>query len=740
MNEFLSFLCGLTMQVLFFLSLSYAAYAICQRWFSGSSVGVRCCAACIIFCWMLSILFAVLVSLGMFAPLPAIMFALVVFAIISRGRLKPIACIRSLADDLTVFREFAPRMGGHTEEPGGASDPAAASTPQHVMRPLSGQNNPTGRGLLIDRCLWWGAMGCFLLLAVLLTVRTLALPLLGWDTLTYHGVKAGMWVQTGGRSPLIAPGGWEGYLTFFGGGEAFTAWAMLFLHGDLLAGIPDLFFWALVGLATVCLAREFGMPARTATLLGLAFMCTVDLSRLVGSGYVDTCGNAFFLGGILFLVRFARAKQHADFCLTFAALGLSSSVKFNMLAAGVLMSLLALALLLRSGRPPLAWLLGCLLAFAAPVAPWLLFNYMATGYPLGCIPLSIGPLHLGAAPPNLAWALGPSGRPSYTFVTEAKALCEALGLYGFTLCLIVLGLPGIALRVRQGRGKYVLALLAIASIMALYFAPSFTPVRLGWPRVNGRFLAPAVILMAVAGLPLLKEFRCGLLLVEEVSAVAVVYGTWSFLRTFVNGQHSVESVFLAAAIALVALGCGLVHYRRRLALPARPAAVVALSLVAFLGGMYGLAQLKNWFRIDAYENCITMHRVPCYWVDGLRALQSDRRPLRIAFAYGATNASHHSFIAPFLGPSLNNRLLYVPPSADGSFIPHGPDYATNARLSFESWTNALRKAGVTHVLCLQPPCAELKWMEAHPSLFVALIPRNGQWGLFRIEWSREPPG
>ena len=172
---------------------------------------------------------------------------------------------------------------------------------------------------------------------MLLTVRTLALPLLGWDTLTYHGVKAGMWVQTGGWTTLIAPGGWESCLTFFGGGEAFTAWAMLFLHCDLFAGIPDVFFWGLLGLMTTCLANEFGLPVRTAALVGLAFLCAVDLSRMVGSGYVDIRGNAFLLGGVLFLVRFARSKESADFYMAAAAFGLASSVKVNMLASSVLM-------------------------------------------------------------------------------------------------------------------------------------------------------------------------------------------------------------------------------------------------------------------------------------------------------------------------------------------------------------------------------------------------------------------
>ena len=93
MNDFLSFLSGLTMQMVFLLSLGYVAYAICQRWISGSSVGIRWCATCIVFCWLLSILFSILVSAHMFAPLPATAVAVIALVLTSRGRLKPMACV-----------------------------------------------------------------------------------------------------------------------------------------------------------------------------------------------------------------------------------------------------------------------------------------------------------------------------------------------------------------------------------------------------------------------------------------------------------------------------------------------------------------------------------------------------------------------------------------------------------------------------------------------------------------------
>jgi len=372
MNELLSFLSGLTMQAVFLVSLGYTAYALGHRWFSGSPPGIRWCATGILFCWLLAILFSILMSARLFAPLPAAIAALIGLVLTCRVRPGPKTCVHCLADDWSRFRDIIFQKGG----------------PVQRM-----------------------ALACFLLLSALLTIRTLALPILGWDSLTYHSVKAGLWVQAGGWTTLNAPGGWESYRSFFGGGEVFTAWAMLFLHTDLFAGIPDLFFWGLLGLGTAGLARDFGMQKRAAVLVGMAFLCALDLTRMIGSGYVDTCANAFLLCGILFLVRFGRSRQPADLGVAAAAFGLASSVKINMLIAGIIMALSAIILLINSRRWSIMSYGFCSLCFAAPVIPWLLFNYLSTGYPLGCAPLHIGPIHLGAPPPNLVWALD---RPDLT--------------------------------------------------------------------------------------------------------------------------------------------------------------------------------------------------------------------------------------------------------------------------------------------------------------------------------------
>lgn len=701
MNELLTFLSGLTMQAIFFISLGYIAYALCQKWFSESSAGIRWSATSILFCWLLSIIFSILMSVHMFAPLPATITALISIVLTSRALKKPKTYANSIIYDFSCCRNI-----------------------------IIQENNDV----------WKIALTCFLLLAVLMTVRTLSLPLLGWDSMTYHGLKAGLWVQTKGWPTLNAPGGWEFYKSYFGGGEVFTAWCMLFLHSDLLAGIPDVFFWILVGLTTTCLAIEFDMRTRTAMLVGMAFLCTLELSGMVGTGYVDNCANSFLLGGILFLVRFYRSNKLGELFIAAAAFGLASSVKVNMLATSVLVALPVGILLLKSRRLPIKMYGLCLLGFIAPFVPWLLFNYISTGYPLGSIPLSIGPIHLGAPPPSLIWYLDRPDITPYKFSVEARAMYQSLHPFGLTLLLPLLGIPGFLLGVVQRRYRYILVFIIIASITGFYFSSSFSVVRLGW--LTGRFLAPAIILITATGLPVLQRFRHGTPLIEAFSASSVITGVWTFIQDFILNKHPDEHpfdvLFLVLALLLI-LVFFYIAYRHWLVSSARKAVVTALCVVASVSTLYAFYQFKNSFHIQAYSKYIIKQSFPRYWVDGLRALESETKPLRIAFTYGAEQDNHYAFLAPFLGIYLNNYLLYVSPYKDGFIVPHHPDYLANSSPSFESWINGLQNAKATHVLSLRPPSKELLWMQDHPNVFVNLAGQADSWGVFRIELSNKWP-
>jgi hypothetical protein len=693
MAEFIHFILEIALQTAFILSLSYLSYALCCRWFLQSSLAVRLCATCVLLSWLLSFIFSILMSTKIFMPIPAAVCGLL--ALILSIRILPEfgTIVRSLSDDLTWCREIMIREGGE---------------------------------------MWRIAMISVLMLFALMTVRTLALPVLGWDSLTYHSVKAGLWVQAATWKTLNAPGGWESYKSFFGGGESFMAWAMLFLHSDFLAGIPDLFFWVIIGFVTAGLAGEFGLSRRTGIFVGMAFLCTLDVNRMVGTGYVDNCANAFVLCGFLFFIRFARSKKPVELCFSAAAFGLASSVKIHMLGISAFMVLPAIVLLLRSPRLPLKYLCICLILATAPLLPWLALNYMTTGYPLGYAPLRIGSIHLGMQPPNLVWAMDRPDLTPYHWDSEARAIYEMLRPFGFTTILAVLGVPGLIVGIAKRRLEYVLALPLLISLAFFYFSSSFSVVRLVWASANGRFLLSGIIITATAGLPFVHRFRHGRALIKELSLISIIIGVWTYLQNFVIDREPGEYVFLLLAVILTVLIC-LAACLMPVLSSRWKRSMLALSLLFCTGAMYGFARFKDSFRFEAYSSYMIMHQIPTYWVTGFREIEREATPSRIAFTLGPAKVSDGTFIAPFLGRRFQNTLFYVSPYESGMIVPHHPDSMAKSTPSFIIWINALRNSGATHILCLFPESIEIGWILDHPDLFDRLSgeERDG-WGLFRI--------
>ena len=145
----------------------------------------------------------------------------------------------------------------------------------------------------------------FALFALVKCIRSVLLPPLGWDTLTYHAVKAAMWIQSGGPAAMEAPGGWSLYRTYFGGGEIFTAWAMLPFHNDLLVGLVDPLQWLFLGLALYGLGRQLGLKSKYACIGTIYVLCLPAAHLSVGAGYVDLGNSLVLITSLMFAVRFS---------------------------------------------------------------------------------------------------------------------------------------------------------------------------------------------------------------------------------------------------------------------------------------------------------------------------------------------------------------------------------------------------------------------------------------------------
>lgn len=686
---------GLVAQILFAGTMGYVSYAYCGIHFGRARIRLRWCATLVLCAWLHSLWFAILMTLRAFAILPALAAAAVTLALTWHRIPAPAVMATRLVGDLNAW--------------------ASTCFP---IRP---------------RLVPAFTFGLFLLAATLLVIRALMLPLLAWDSLTYHGFKAGMWVQQGTWDSFNAPGGWEYYRTFFGGGEVFTAWAMLFPHSGVFAGLPDVAFWLFLGLVTACLAERFGLSRHTAANVAMAFLGSLAVSRFVGSGYIDTTATALLLAGVLFLVRVLHQHRPVDLVFAAGALGLAAAAKVNMLALCVLLSILVVWKPIRRVFFTRAGLFAAL-AFLAPVLPWLAHNYAQTGFPLGCTPLRLGPLRLGEAPPNLVWFMERSDLTPYAWRAEYRSLVNALQPFGASLGLPLLGVLGLLVGICRRQRAHLLVALPIAGVLALYFAPSFSFMRLGSAGVGGRFLLPALILVAVAGLRHVRALAVGSALVDFIALLAVSGGLLAYLGEFVLRARAarVEATFLLIASVLTALALLLLPRLRAPVRPWSPArmftTIVSLLIAALL---VGAAANSRWYP-HVYARSTILHDYPRYWVPGLAALRAEPAPARIAVTYGPTKESHGAFLYPFLGRHFQNHLLYRSPFPGHSLVPHRPRNLRHRDPHFPSWLASLRSAKASHVLSLQPPGPELAWMQDNPDLFSLLAGTRDSWGLFRL--------
>jgi hypothetical protein len=575
----------------------------------------------------------------------------------------------------------------------------------------------------------------FLAMGVPIVLRTLIVPPLGWDTLTYHGVRAALWVQSGRYTFDPAPGPWTVYRHFFAGSEVLAAWAILPLHGDLFAGLVSAVQWLGVGLAGYAAARELGLRdpyASTAAGVGL-FIPTLQL--LVGSGYVEPALYAALLGSVALALRFLRQPRGAVACLALAAGGLAVGIKLTAalpaLAIGALVALWGL-LARRPGAPRLPMWIG-LGGFAAlaPVLPWVWHCYRETGY-LVTMPVQVLGVRLGESDPALAWFLERPGLAPYTWEAEESALeavfappgtaTEALGL--FSLLPLALFPLGLAIRARRHPLQALLLLGAFLAMLAFYYLPAVSVPRLLWSTNASRFLIGVVLLaLPVSFLWCPAWPRAGQLYRRLVLLCSGFYA-WFFAHFLWSAAELQD----APVVLLALVAAGLLAWR----LARRSRALALAFAVGFLiaGGVLLEAHRIATRYVTARESN-QLHWQPKYWVDAAQLLDDPAQPHVIALTSGPEQNYDHWFSLYFLGRELQNRLTYLPVSRDGSILPFGSTGELERQADRESWLRRLRRRRVTEVMTFRPLSVEKGWMDGMPERFQKLT-GGDDWGLYRI--------
>lgn len=569
--------------------------------------------------------------------------------------------------------------------------------------------------------------------------RLCILPPLGWDELTLHAVKAGLWVQGGGDFSLEAPGGWGAYQHYFGGSQIFLAWAMLPIHGDLFLGLVDFTQWIYLALAVYAFGGEFGLGAsrKLAAALYVSVVPTVFLS--VGSGYSELSLNGALLASLLFAFRFFRRFEIGSLFLSIVALGLAGNIKITglVILVAVLPLLLVFAIERRGNRWCALVSIGAGTAIvAACIAPWIVRNLRETGFPMAYMPIEILDFKLGYANGTITWYMDRPKFLNQSIANEISALKYVFNaatsttahLSALTLVPLTLLLPALV-RLTQ-RNPRIASVCAVVCLVtgASYFQPGFAVIRILWASFSGRFLLPLVCLAVPLSFLAFNQSRFGAWYCVFLFSGALVHA----LSLAGFGWSMLETTCLGLTLALPVIAVGLPYLAgRRLKLRSWIATVCSLILVAFLAVPL-ISRSRTALRYGAAVRSVVFHNIPTSWIGAAARVDNPETPAIIAVTGGANQDADRWFLYYFLGRKLQNRIVYVPVSSDGKLVDFWPPGELARNSDYGAWLNSLKKIKANYVMSFEPASLELFWMEANVGSFELIHGDRRTFGLYRL--------
>lgn len=588
-------------------------------------------------------------------------------------------------------------------------------------------------------------LGC---LALVSAAKTLLIPPLGWDSLTYHCVKPAMWVQTGGRLTMRdVPSGWNYFSLLVGDGETLTAWSMLPFHSDLLTSFLGSVLWGAVGLILFAAARYLGLSRWMGLMAAFFALFVPAIHRMIGAGYTEPVLEVYSLGALLAGACYLSERNPAHLVLGVTLCGMMAGTESEGLALAGLMALAFTAGVLADARfrvPHLRWLLlGAVFAFLC-VLPWWVYSYLRTGHPLSPVPLKLFGITFGAFVPELLWL---QARPD-AVSTLAKELEVLRALFSFDRYSPYLGtfmlLPvflfpaGVVSLWRRNRWAAVMLAVVPLSVVIAFYVPGMKVLRLFWTSSNSRLLfslVPAAVLGAAIAMSdaskRAKLFSAMLGLLAVVQAFDGMF--WG-----VDGVVLTVQPFLALGLILLAVLVG------RLAVAGKIAAVFALMAFVPLISMPALASFRDRTRADVFEDdgVMTWHSTLRYWSDAARLTDNPARPVRIAVTSGPWQNNDSWLDYAFLGRRFQNTLVYVPISVSGRVHYFDGTELYQRDADYSAWLGRVMDWNVDYVMSFWPTSLEQMWMRQHPEAFEKLS-EGKQWGFYRVRKitpGSTPPG
>jgi hypothetical protein len=366
------------------------------------------------------------------------------------------------------------------------------------------------------------------------------------------------------------------------------------------------------------------------------------------------------------------------------------------------------------------------LAASAPAAVPLVLAWRATGSPVYPLTLRIGSRVVFAGNAELDWLLrGEWMNPFLVNISRDKFL-ERMFLpwvrldgdfmnLGVGVVVLMAGAAGGLWTMRSMKEKrpivafhLVAALITIASVAG----KDSVALRLWWWPVLGRLVTIPVAVAAVFAAMWLHRIAPELLYAAAVVALA---SSWPGGLTEID-LHA--GTFAAGLCLLVGVGWWLVArvvQRRLVWLSASVAAVLMLAALMAVRERYRVSYYEAAGRRESYD----VHPLDARWATSWRLW--DRfdapEPTTLAVSAGWDGVGHNWWLYPLTGRHLQNRLLYVPISADGTIVDYGVAPAQFPPTSCDAWVSRLQASQADYLVLLPPLPRETKWAEALPEVF-----------------------
>lgn len=571
--------------------------------------------------------------------------------------------------------------------------------------------------------------------------RGLAIPPLGWDSLTYHLVFAAHYVQSGSLSPIRGPFVMDHYAFFPKNGEILAAWLMLPFHGDLLVGVLNVGLLIAGAIATFALARETGAGLSDAALTAALICLSPFVLAFATTQNVDTLVFVALVSGALFVLRFWLRGAPADATLALMALGLAAGTKFTALA---LVGILGIALCVAATRylaagahgrhMALALSFGAVLAASVGSLQYVR-NALELGNPIYPLELRIaGHEVLRGSPYTEAMAAekGASGRSAdlaqiqktFDYYPDWRTPTSAGPKF---LLLIPLALLATFRAPASSRGALRLLVVSAGFAMVAAYAPGegFPALsRRFWPGSAPRFLIAPLALFTVVALAFVRGLapaRAGVL-----RGILLAFAFWDLLEadeTTPAAFALLTGGFAAAvsvAVALLPERAWTQWRRTRVAAP-------LLLVLGVCSALVLLERHRSSTRWHHYAQSTDVHAIPQEFVDGWRLLDNPSAPHRIALVAGWEHVGQNWFTYPLLGRYLQNTVVYVPLHPDDEPSTRRQVLRVGGR--YEDWLGALRVRGVERVFVQAPWPVEDGWMAVHPESF-AVVAGGPLWRIY----------